>query len=163
MHAQGVPEEYSLLSHVHGALCAIAVVLIFPTGAILLRVLKWHPVTFHQWTQLLGFGIYLAGFIASIVLWAHLEDGFEWTAGPHGQLGLAVSGCVLVQVVLGIWNHRSYRVRLNRSDQVQEADSLPKSPLSWVHILLGWFIVVVGVVNGALGQYGVQTWCSPRL
>lgn len=148
-----IPERFHTIAHIHGALCATTVMLIFPVGAILLRTSNWYPVSLHKWTQLVGLIVYLAGFILSIILWTHLEDGFEWAAGPHGQLGLAVSVCVLMQVVIGLLNHKLFRMRYNRSVEGQTATSPQRSVLAWIHILLGWFIVVGGIVNGAIGDY----------
>jgi hypothetical protein len=141
-----------MLSHVHGALCAIAVVCIFPLGAIILRTSPWYPVSIHMWTQVVGFAVYLAGFAVSVVLWTQLVQGFQWTAGPHGQLGVAVSACVLIQTLLGLWNHWLYRKRYDRFIQGQITVSPRRSSFAWIHITLGWFIVIGGIVNGAIGK-----------
>ena len=148
----GIPERYESLSRVHGILCSIAVVFIFPLGAILLRFAKWYPVSIHKWTQLVGCAIYLAGFIAAAILWTHLEDGFEWSLGAHGMLGVVVSTCVFLQVLLGLWNHRRYRIQYRRFRDAQTSAAPRTMSTAWVHILLGWFIVVAGMVNGGLGE-----------
>lgn len=147
------PESHESLAQAHGILCALAVAVIFPVGAILLRFSTRYPVSVHKWTQLLGCTTYLAGFIAAILLWAHLADSSEWSLGRHGALGLTVSICVLLQAVLGLWNHRRYQMQYGRIAEGQAAVPPKMMATAWLHILLGWFIVLAGLVNAGLGEW----------
>lgn len=152
MAHEEVFERYERLSQAHGTLCSIAVLVFFPLGAIFLRFARWYPVSLHKWTQLFGCTIYLAGFIAAAILWAHLTGGSEWSLGSHGTLGLVVSICVCLQAVLGLWNHRRYQIPLARLGGSQVSAPSRIMVTAWIHILLGWFIVLAGIANGGLGE-----------
>lgn len=148
-------ETHDSLSLAHGILCTLAVVVIFPIGAILLRFSTRHPVSIHKWTQLLGCATYLAGFIAAALLWAHMADDLGWSLGRHGALGLAVSICVFLQALLGLWNHRRYKIKYRAALEGQPAAPPRMTAMAWLHILLGWFIVLAGMVNGGLGEWSL--------
>lgn len=126
----------------HGTLMASAFALVFPLGAILLRMLpvSRRPVRAHYALQMLGYAMVLGGM--GLGLWLGLE--VRYLDYAHTVVGFVVVSLVGVQALLGALGHRRVLGR--------EKEGLGSG--IWqtgVHRWLGRVVLVAGVVNGGLG------------
>ncbi|KAK3688248.1 hypothetical protein B0T22DRAFT_459034 [Podospora appendiculata] len=133
---------------VHGILAGLSLVLLFPIGAILMRIL---PGRLALWTHALFQLLALAVFIAAAGLGIYLTQAVHlpFNGGSlltnsatsyHPIIGLVTLVALLVQPVLGLVHHRVF-VRV-RQRQVW----------SYFHIFNGRVAVTLGIVNGGLGM-----------
>jgi len=122
----------------HGVLMSLAFVLIFPLGAVLMRLLKRFGFVVHISLQILGSTVVVIGVAAGV----YVSKRYNQTRGfgaSHQVLGLVVFAALIVQVMLGSAHHRLY-VRLRKETTIGVA-----------HRCLGPAVIVLGLVNGGLG------------
>ncbi|CAI4216318.1 unnamed protein product [Parascedosporium putredinis] len=122
------------LVRVHGILMALAFVVLYPIGALLIPLVgKWY---IHAGCQSVAF----------LVMWAGFGTGYmRANAGgilfkqTHTILGAIVTFAMVLQPALGILHHRYYMKHKARA------------AVSYVHIWYGRVLLLVGVVNGGIG------------
>jgi hypothetical protein len=122
----------------HGVIMSLAFILVFPTGALLMRLLRKMGVLFHAGVQSLGLVLAVVGFGTGVYIGRQYNRSRRFGT-CHQALGLLVFAALLVQVGLGVMQHRVYR-RTKR-----------ETMLGVVHRFLGPAIVILGLVNGGLG------------
>ncbi|KAF9994877.1 S-methyl-5-thioribose-1-phosphate isomerase [Entomortierella chlamydospora] len=144
---------YEKLVQAHGYLMSIAFLLLFPTGAILVRFFShiYDIFKLHRPIQVTGFLCVLAGF--GCILGAVYKN----PAGPtligssnHATLGVIIFTALVMQISYGIYIYHTY----NPSVEVQKTRH---RVLTWVHRLWGYSVLIAAVVQIALGlsQYGL--------
>ncbi|KAI2619277.1 hypothetical protein GGR54DRAFT_647944 [Hypoxylon sp. NC1633] len=131
----------------HGVLAALCFVVLFPVGAILMRMVSGrHAWILHATTQCVAFALY----IAAAGLGLHLIDVVRIPPGntsllenpstnAHPIIGIVILVALFLQPILGIYHHRQFK-RLKR-----------RTVFSHAHLWLGRLMVTLGVVNGGLG------------
>jgi hypothetical protein len=122
----------------HGVMMSLAFVLVFPTGALLMRLLRKMGVLFHAGVQSVGFFLVVVGFGTGVYAGKQYNRTRRLGTG-HQVLGLLVFAALFVQVGLGVAQHGIYR-RTKR-----------ETMLGFVHRFLGPSIIILGLVNGGLG------------
>ncbi|ORY57532.1 uncharacterized protein BCR38DRAFT_354536 [Pseudomassariella vexata] len=127
-------QELPRLVAAHGVIMAIAFVILYPLGSILMPVLgKWM---LHGAWQGVTFVLMWVGFAIGIVIVQRMETGLVQT---HTIFGTVIVCLMVLQPVLGYMHHRHY---------VQHQ---ARGAISYAHIVYGRVLMMLGVVNGGLG------------
>ncbi|CAG8955448.1 hypothetical protein HYFRA_00010314 [Hymenoscyphus fraxineus] len=119
----------------HGILMGVAVVILFPLGAISMRlgVNPW----IHAGIQLISYILMIAGMAIGIIF---VNDVPFLTFGvTHFAFGLAIVALLFLQPFFGLAHHFLYVRRQSRT------------PISYVHIWYGRALMLLAVINGGLG------------
>ncbi|KAK4169912.1 hypothetical protein QBC43DRAFT_329486 [Cladorrhinum sp. PSN259] len=133
--------------YVHGILAALAMVLLFPIGSILLRVLPGRlGLWAHALFQCLALCIYVAGaglgiYMVTVVRVPGRSGNLlqNPNINYHPIIGLVLLALFLIQPVIGLLHHLRFR-------KVQK-----RQIWSYLHLLNGRVGVTVGIINGGLG------------
>ncbi|KAI5235959.1 CBD9-like protein [Aureobasidium subglaciale] len=131
--ASSAPSE--IYNRVHGIFGAIAFVILFPLGVLVLRL--GHSVIGHGIVQAtaycfvivtLGTGIYLS----------ENTPGMNNYNSAHQIIGLVLFSLLAIQAIGGLLHHILFRRGT-------------KTPLGKVHMILGIGLLILGIVNAPLG------------
>ncbi|KAG9231309.1 integral membrane protein-like protein [Amylocarpus encephaloides] len=122
------------LKRPHGIVMGIAVTILFPTGAMFVR-LRGHP-WIHAGIQLASLICMIAGLGLGVKLAQSTDLLFTNT---HSVLGVAVVALFLVQPLLGLVHHHMYKRTGGRTI------------FSHLHIWYGRSLMLLAVINGGLG------------
>ncbi|KAI0854146.1 hypothetical protein F5Y00DRAFT_256644 [Daldinia vernicosa] len=131
----------------HGIIAALCFVVIFPIGAILMRVLpSRHTWIIHAATQIVGFVLYIAAAALGIHLIEMVRippDGSSLLQIPsknaHPIIGIVLLVAMFIQPPLGFAHHSKFK-RLRR-----------RTFYSHAHLWLGRIAITLGIINGGLG------------
>lgn len=118
----------------HGTLSSIAFLVILPTGAIVVRLLKIN-VWVHAGIQALGYAVIVAS--AGLGIW--IADTQQELMNAHPIIGMILLGVLFTQPITGYIHHRIFKKRLLRTATSHE------------HIWVGRGAVILGMINGGLG------------
>jgi Cytochrome domain of cellobiose dehydrogenase/Eukaryotic cytochrome b561 len=121
----------------HGLFMGACFVVLFPVGALLLRL----PFRFAFWLHLIWQSCTVIGVLIGFALGIYVSlknSKSPHLNSAHQGLGIALTLLVLVQPTLGFLHHRTHK-------QTQSPT------LGKIHRYLGPAIILIGVVNGALG------------
>ena len=153
--AEGVKNDRDFAPSLHALTMLAAFVLVFPFGALVLRLIK--KVMWHAAVQIFGFALVLIGFGAAIRISReynrvgelkvmlniaqHFTDACqsENFSSAHQIIGLFVFACLFIQIGLGMAHHEMYK-RTKRP-----------TLLGRTHLLFGPAILVLAIVNGGIG------------
>ncbi|OBT96381.1 hypothetical protein VE01_05605 [Pseudogymnoascus verrucosus] len=119
----------------HGTLMGVAWLIVYPVGAILMR-LRWGGVWAHVFIQVVGTSMVIAAFAIGYTFSGTYGIRFNNT---HTLFGAAIFGLILVQPFLGIAHHLLYR---------REGKG---TLFGLLHCWYGRAIIILAVVNGGLG------------
>ncbi|KAK4543760.1 hypothetical protein LTR36_004793 [Oleoguttula mirabilis] len=120
----------------HAVVMCLAFILVFPLGALVLRVLKsvlWHAVA-----QAVGVLLVLVGFGTAVRISLEYNRSRSF-ATSHQILGLLVFCLLLLQLGLGLAGHAIFR-RTRKPSIVGK-----------IHMFLGPSLILLALVNGGLG------------
>ncbi|KAK5019444.1 hypothetical protein BJ546DRAFT_1129575 [Cryomyces antarcticus] len=134
--ATGLKQDNNYGPPLHALVMCLAFVLVFPLGALLLRVLE--SVKWHAGVQIIGFIIAFIG-VASGIYIATMYNKSKSYSSAHQILGLLLTMALLVQLSFGILHHRLYKKHQK------------PTVMSRIHKYLGPGIILLGLVNGGLG------------
>ncbi|KAK5658165.1 hypothetical protein OQA88_2138 [Cercophora sp. LCS_1] len=138
----------SYFRNIHGILCGVAMVILFPVGSILMRL--W-PGRFAIWVhalfQVLAFCVYIAGAGIGIYLAVYVQLPFagggnlltNQSTSYHPIIGLVVLVMLLPQALLG-WVHHAKFKKVRR-----------RQVWSYLHLFNGRVGITIGIINGGLG------------
>ncbi|KAL4975642.1 hypothetical protein BDW66DRAFT_151756 [Aspergillus desertorum] len=121
----------------HGVAMGVAFGIIFPLGAILLRVIQSkYGVYAHISCQLLAYALMIAGLATGIRVGKILDRLHN---NGHTILGTVIVAFLLIQPFIGFWHHHQYK-------RTQEAGK-------WTHIhtWIGRIFLLLGLINGGTG------------
>ncbi|KAI1640118.1 hypothetical protein F4809DRAFT_666314 [Biscogniauxia mediterranea] len=139
------------LRGIHGILASVALVALFPLGAILMRCVPGRSAwAVHAATQLLGYAVYAAAAGMGLYLVSEVRIPTSPTGttrsllsdprtNAHPIIGVVVLAALTLQPALGWLHHRRF-ARLRR-----------RTAASHAHLWLGRAAVTLGIVNGGLG------------
>ncbi|ELR08723.1 hypothetical protein VC83_07400 [Pseudogymnoascus destructans] len=119
----------------HGTLMGVAWLIVYPAGAILMR-LRWGGVWAHVFIQLVGTSMVIAAFAIGYTFSGMYGIRFNNT---HTLFGASIFGLILVQPFLGIAHHLLYR---------REGKG---TLFGLLHCWYGRAIIILAAVNGGLG------------
>jgi hypothetical protein len=123
----------------HGFLGAIAFLLLFPSGSIIMRVFHFkHVLRVHIGIQILGYLVALT--LMETGVWIAVSNGEGEIMMGHPIMGLVVVCGLFLQPFLG-WGHHRLYVRDGKGPNV----------LTYLHLWWGRILITVGIVNGYFG------------
>ena len=147
------PSYYGMVLEAHAICGALAWVVFFPVGGIVIRALNHSSVLWlHVACQITGYilfcvtfgtGVwfeYLYGKVSNIfsVLDPSLTFGLQ-VDSPHPIIGMILFGLTTIQPFLGTIHHKRY-------SKVQR-----RTFLACLHTQLGRVLITIGILNGGLG------------
>lgn len=136
----GIPSDIELIptfQKAHGILMGTSILLLFPIGAVFMRVVG-SPLL-HGIVQVLSLCVLIAGFGLGLRM-AHILDILYKSIGrTHTIFGTVIVILFLLQPFIGLAHHCLYKKTGGRT------------PVSHIHIWLGRSILICGAVNGGLG------------
>ncbi|KAF1835840.1 hypothetical protein BDW02DRAFT_266808 [Decorospora gaudefroyi] len=122
----------------HGILAALAFVLFFPIGAILIRLGSFRGVWIvHGVFQLFAYFVYIAAF--GIGVWMVNNIPVNLLDNYHPVIGIIVFVLLFFQPILGFVHHLKFKKYSRRTIW------------SYGHLWLGRILITLGMVNGGLG------------
>jgi len=133
------PDPHDNYGRSHGVIMAATVVLLFPIGAIYMRV--GGSAKIHSAIQIFAIACLIAGYGLGVQLAKNKQELFM-PAGlgvTHTVLGTVLFGLFLIQPFIGLYHHLQFRKTASRN------------PLSHLHIWLGRILILLGIINGGLG------------
>ena len=120
----------------HGVCAALAFVILFPTGGIIIRVLSFPGLIWlHAAIQALSYLI----FIAAAGLGIYFATQTRQIHKAHPIIGLVLLVVIFFQPILGLLHHFLFKRHARRV------------VWSYGHIWLGRIIITLGIINGGLG------------
>lgn len=123
------------LAPVHGSLGFLSFAILFPLGAIVLRILSFRGVVWaHVAIQALSYLIAITVLGTGV----YMANAERRLTQAHPIIGLVVIAALFLQPILGILHHRSYK-------------SKGSSIWSLPHVWWGRILITLGIINGGLG------------
>jgi hypothetical protein len=122
----------------HGVIMSLAFILIFPSGALLMRLLRRKGVLFHAGVQMFGLFLVAIGLGTGVYVSRQYNRSRSFATG-HQALGLFVFAALVLQAGLGLLQHRIFQ----RTKQ--------KTIFGIMHQFLGPIAIVLALVNGGVG------------
>jgi hypothetical protein len=123
----------------HGVLAALAFVLLFPAGAILIRLGSFRSVWLvHGIFQLFAYIVYIVAF--GLGVWMVNNMPYDLLSSYHPVIGIIVFVLLVFQPILGFVHHVQYKKHSRRTIW------------SYGHLWLGRIVVTLGMINGGLGM-----------
>ena len=120
----------------HGVLAALAFVILFPAGAIAIRLASFPGVVwFHAVFQVFAYLVYIAAFGLGV----YIASKMEMLNHHHPIIGIVVFVLIFLQPIFGFLHHALFKKYQSRT------------LWSYVHIWLGRIAVTLGIINGGLG------------
>ncbi|CAO2652555.1 Nn.00g008380.m01.CDS01 [Neocucurbitaria sp. VM-36] len=140
---QGSPSQSFINSRkkiivAHGVLAALAFVIFFPVGAIMIRLGSFRGMwLIHGLFQLFAYLVYIAAF--GIGVWMVNSIPVNLLDSYHPIIGIVVFVLLFFQPILGFVHHLQYK-KYNR-----------RTVWSYGHLWLGRIVITLGMINGGLG------------
>jgi hypothetical protein len=123
----------------HGVLAALAFVIFFPTGAILIRLGSFRGLWLvHGLFQLFAYAIFIAAF--AIGVWLIHGLPINLYDRYHPIIGIIVFVLLFFQPILGLMHHFQFTKYSRRTIW------------SYGHLWLGRVVITLGIINGGLGM-----------
>ncbi|KAF2503213.1 CBD9-like protein [Lophium mytilinum] len=120
----------------HGVVAALAFVILFPAGAISIRLATFPGVIWlHAAFQIFAYIVY----IAAVGLGVYIANEKSLLSNYHPIIGLVLFVVIFFQPIFG-WLHHSLFKKYNS-----------RSIWSHVHIWIGRIAITLGIINGGLG------------
>ena len=120
----------------HGVLASLAFVILFPSGAIAIRLASFPGVVWlHAAFQVFAYLVYIAGFGLGV----YLATEMDLPNNYHPIIGIVVLIAIFFQPILGYLHHFLYKKYNHRT------------LWSYAHIWLGRIAITLGIINGGLG------------
>lgn len=120
----------------HGVMAALAFVILFPVGAISIRLLNFPGlVWFHAAFQAFAYLVFLVAFGLGVSI-ANTEGVLS---EYHPIIGIVLFVLIFFQPIFGFLHHSLYKKHNSRTLS------------SYVHLWLGRIVITLGIINGGLG------------
>lgn len=133
---QAPPSNYNKVLLAHAVLGPVAFAILFPTGAILIRVLSFKGLVWlHAGWMISTYAVVLL--TMSLGVWMAVKSDLIGTY--HAIIGLVVVGSLLLQPITGLVHHRI----IKRTGRPNFA--------TYPHIWWGRTVITIGIINGGLG------------
>ncbi|KAI9646869.1 hypothetical protein NHQ30_004869 [Ciborinia camelliae] len=119
----------------HGVLASLAYVILFPSGAIAIRIFSFRNLLwFHAGWMVAAYMIVLA----SVGMGVWMAYMYHVLGTTHSIIGLVVAGCLLLQPISGLTHHMLYK----RHGGPNIA--------TYPHVWWGRAVLTLGIINGGL-------------
>lgn len=134
----GSTESRRKLIVAHGVLAALAFVLFFPVGSILIRLGSFRGVWLvHGLFQIFAYLVYVVSF--GIGVWMVNNIPVNLLDNYHPIIGIIVFVLLFFQPILGFVHHLKFKKHSRRT------------VWSYGHLWLGRILITLGMINGGLG------------
>ncbi|KAJ4348955.1 hypothetical protein N0V95_005003 [Ascochyta clinopodiicola] len=132
----GESSERRTMLIAHGVLASLAFVILFPAGAIAIRLASFPGIVWiHAGFQIFAYLVY----IAALGLGAYIASEMEMLDHYHPVIGIVVFIALFLQPIFGYLHHALFKKYQSRTIW------------SYVHIWLGRVAITLGIINGGLG------------
>ncbi|KAK5018207.1 hypothetical protein LTR16_001238 [Cryomyces antarcticus] len=122
----------------HGIMMGIAFAVLFPFGAIIMRLFKFRGVVwFHAGWQIFTYIVALAAF--GLGVWLAVLTNQLVTPNGHSIIGIIVIGMLFFQPIGGLLHHHLY------------AKHQAPTAVGTGHRWIGRVFIILGTINGGLG------------
>jgi hypothetical protein len=123
----------------HGVLAALAFVLLFPVGSILIRLGTFRGVWLvHGIFQLFAYVVYIVAF--GLGVWMVKSMPYNLLDTYHPIIGIVLFVLLFFQPILGYVHHVKFKKYSRRT------------VWSYGHLWLGRIVITLGMINGGLGM-----------
>jgi hypothetical protein len=120
----------------HGVLASLAFVILFPAGAIAIRLASFPGVVWlHAGFQILAYLVYIAAFGLGV----YMATEMNLLDSYHPIIGIVVLVLVFFQPITGLLHHTLFKKYSHRT------------LWSYAHIWIGRIAVTLGIINGGVG------------
>lgn len=120
----------------HGVLAALAFVILFPAGAIAIRLASFPGIVWlHAAFQVFAYLVYIAAFGLGV----YIATQMNLLDHYHPIIGIVVFVLIFLQPIFGFLHHAMFKKYNSRT------------LWSYVHIWLGRAAITLGIINGGLG------------
>lgn len=120
----------------HGVLASLAFVILFPAGAIAIRLASFPGVVWlHAAFQIFAYLVYIAAFGLGV----YMATQMNLLDSYHPIIGILVFVLIFFQPILGFLHHVLFKKYNHRT------------LWSYAHIWVGRIAVTLGIINGGLG------------
>lgn len=120
----------------HGITGALAWVIFFPIGSIIMRVFRFPSLVWiHAGVQIFAYALC----IATVGMGIWIATTTDLLLNAHPIIGIIIFGLAFFQSILGLVHHSlfpKYRLR---------------TVWAFVHVWLGRLLITLGIINGGLG------------
>jgi hypothetical protein len=122
----------------HGILASLAFVILFPVGAIAIRLGSFRGAwLIHGLFQLFAYIVYTAAF--GLGVWIVTNMPINLLGEAHPTIGILVFVLLFFQPILGFIHHLQFKKYSRRT------------VWSYGHLWLGRIVITLGIINGGLG------------
>ncbi|ESZ99321.1 hypothetical protein SBOR_0283 [Sclerotinia borealis F-4128] len=130
------PSDAGRVAIAHGVLASLAYVILFPSGAIAIRIFSFRNLLWlHAGWMITAYMIVLA----SVGMGVWMAYSYQALGTAHSITGLVVAGCLLLQPISGLTHHLLYKRHGSRNFA------------TYPHVWWGRAILSLGIINGGLG------------
>lgn len=120
----------------HGTLAALAFVILFPAGAITIRLASFPGVVwFHAAFQAFAYFVYIAAFGLGV----YMANNLSLLNHHHPVIGIVIFIVLFFQPIFGMLHHSGFKKYGGRTFW------------SYAHLWLGRATITLGIINGGLG------------
>lgn len=120
----------------HGVLASLAYVILFPSGAIAIRIFSFRNLLWlHAGWMVAAYMIVLA----SLGMGVWMAYSYHALDTAHSVIGIIVAGCLLLQPISGLTHHILYKRHGRRN------------VATYPHVWWGRAVISLGIINGGLG------------
>ncbi|KAF2205626.1 CBD9-like protein [Delitschia confertaspora ATCC 74209] len=120
----------------HATLAALAFVILFPTGAIAIRLASFPGIVwFHAAWQMFSYLVYIAAFGLGL----YMAEDLNLLNSYHPIIGIVLFIALFFQPILGQLHHLGFKRYGHRT------------LWSHLHLWLGRSVITLGIINGGLG------------
>jgi hypothetical protein len=120
----------------HGVLASLAFVILFPSGAIAIRLASFPGIVWlHAAFQVFAYLVYIAAFGLGV----YLATQLNLLNNYHPIIGIVVMVVLFFQPILGFMHHALFKKYSHRTIW------------SYAHIWVGRLAITLGIINGGLG------------
>jgi hypothetical protein len=133
------PSKKRTMLIAHGVLASLAFVILFPSGAIAIRLASFPGIVWlHAGFQILAYMVYTAAF--GLGIWLALPiSGGHYISSYHAIIGMLVFCLIFFMPILGFLHHVLFKKHHRRT------------LTSYAHIWVGRIAITLGMINGGLG------------
>lgn len=123
----------------HAVLLCLAFFFFMPSAVFVLRLPFTQSFGFqgHFMLQIVSWMLAVAGLVIAIVF--SKQSGFSKINKYHQIIGIVVIALTIVQPLGGVFHHWQFK------------KSSSRSIVSYTHIVVGWIIIFLGMLNGTFG------------
>ena len=137
----------------HAVMACAAWVLLFPLGAVLLRLNINHPAItrLHATIQLCTYALFILSSVAGVWVAVETQPFIRIWEEPHVVIGLIILGLATFQPFIGYIHHRIYRLRARTLSATRRGPRPKRTVWAHFHIWLGRALITLAIINGGIG------------